>query len=103
MVGTWGGGAVMGETSRPGVPLNKSRGGGTSGSFGGPGVRVGEVAGGVLVAEGSQGVDGVGSWIDFRLETIHPNPGPVASREKPNGKSRRADDKNMSKNEGRNK
>ena len=46
------GGGGTGETrsSRPGVPLNKSRGGGTSGSFGGAGVRVGEVAGGELVA-----------------------------------------------------
>ena len=54
-------GGVTRETrgSRPGVPLNKSIGDGTPGSFGGagvPGVRVGGFAGGVLAAGCSQGV-----------------------------------------------
>ena len=58
-----GGGAFMGETrgSRPGVPLNKLQGNGTSGSVGragGPGVRVGRFAGGILAAGFSQGVRG---------------------------------------------
>ena len=48
-------GGVTGETrgSRPGVPLNKLIGNGTSGSVGragGPGVRVGGFAGGILAA-----------------------------------------------------
>ena len=59
-----GGGGLTGETrgSRPGVPLNKSRGDGTPGSFGeagGPGVRVGGVAGGELAAGSSQGFGGM--------------------------------------------
>ena len=59
-------GEVTRETrgSRPGVPLNKSRGDGTPGSFGGaggPGVRVGGFAGGVLAAGCSQGFRGLGS------------------------------------------
>ena len=63
--GGWG---VTGETrgSRPGVPLNKSIGDGTSGSVGragGPGVRVGGFAGGVLAAGCSQGVRGMGSFV----------------------------------------
>ena len=64
MVGTrGGGGGVTGETrgSRPGVPLNKLIGNGTSGSVGragGPGVRVGGFAGGILAAGFSQGVRG---------------------------------------------
>ena len=83
MVGTRGG-EITGKTrsSRPGVPLNKSRGGGSSGSFGGaggPGVQVGEVAGGELAAEGSKRDEGVGSWIDFGLRTIHPNPSHVGA------------------------
>ena len=56
-------GEVTGETrgSRPGVPLNKLIGNGTSGSVGragGPGVRVGRFAGGILAAGFSQGVRG---------------------------------------------
>ena len=58
-----GGGGVTGETrgSRPGVPLNKLIGSGTSGSVGragGPGVRVGRYDGGILTAGFSQGVRG---------------------------------------------
>ena len=69
--GNPGGGGVTGETrgSRPGVPLNKSIGDGTSGSVGragGPGVRVGEFAGGVLAAGCSQGVKGMGSFVGER-------------------------------------
>ena len=63
-MGTRGGG-VTGETrgSRPGVPLNKSIGDGTSGSVGragGPSVGVGGFAGG---AGCSQGVRGMGSFV----------------------------------------
>ena len=70
-VGTGGGGGVTGETrgSRPGVPLNKSIGDGTSGSVGragGPGVRVGGFAGGVLAAGCSQGGRGMGSFVGER-------------------------------------
>ena len=59
MVGT----RLTGETrgSRPGVPLNKFIGNGTSGSVGragGPGVRVGRFAGGILAAGFSRGVGG---------------------------------------------
>ena len=61
--GNPGGGGVTGETrgSRPGVPLKKLIGNGTSGSVGragGPGVRVGRFAGGILAAGFSQGVRG---------------------------------------------
>ena len=61
MVGTRKG--VTGETrgSRPGVPLNKLIGNGTSGSVGragGPGVRVGRFASAILAAGFSQGVRG---------------------------------------------
>ena len=69
MVGTRGGGGVTGETrgSRPGVPLNKLIGNGTSGSVGragGPGVRVGRFVGGILAAGFSQGVRG--SFVEKR-------------------------------------